>query len=77
VVPPTRFLRLVEHIRTRFDADEALCANLGALCDQRVPQAVRSAAAATLVNNGFLKWTGDARLIRADAQAAPPPRRTA
>ena len=77
VVPPTRFLNVVEHIRNRFSANRDLHASVVSICSHAVPGAVSRAAVETLVNCGFLKLTDDARLMRADNEVEPPSRRTA
>ena len=77
MVPPNRFLHVVQHIRTMFEADSGLRASVVAICSHGIPGAVCAAAVAALVNCGFLRWTDDLRLIRTDAKLEPPSRRTA
>jgi len=77
VVSPLRFLRLVERIRNRFNRSDGLRTDLNTLSeDVRGTQAC-SAAVAALVNTGFLKWTEDERLVKAEIECDPPKRRTA
>ncbi len=77
VVPPARFLNVVEHIRNLFSTNRQLRANVRSLCSHGVPGAVWRAAVASLVNCGFLRLTDDDRVMRADADVEPPSRRTA
>ena len=77
MIPPTRFLNVVEHIRNLFSANGDLCASVCSLCSHSVPGGVRRAAVASLVNCGFLRFTDEDRVMRADADVAPPARRTA
>ena len=77
MVSPERFLRLVERIRDRFERSDGLRTDLNTLTDDLPGTHAGSAAVAALVNAGFLKWTGDERLIKADLRCDPPKRRTA
>lgn len=77
MVPPTRFLIVVEHIRNLFHANRDLCTSVVSISKRGVPGAVCRAAVASLVNCGFLRLTDDDRLMRADAAVDRPERRTA
>jgi hypothetical protein len=77
MVPPTGFLEVVEHIRSRFTAEEQLCAEGRAVCPSGMNAAVCSAAIAALVNAEFLRWANERELVRRDVEVSPPNRRTA
>jgi hypothetical protein len=77
VVCPVRFLKTVERLRWRFDREEGRLVEPTVLRARGMPDAILFAAIAALVNEGFLRWTEDGRLVNARGPVAIPQRRTA
>jgi hypothetical protein len=77
MVPPTGFLKLVEHISGRFDCEQDMRLRTRAVCPRGAAASACSAAIAALVNGGFLQWADDHELMRGDVNCTPPTRRTA
>jgi hypothetical protein len=73
---PLAFNNVLHHIRRQFSQAD-ICCDLTAVANHRLPRDLVRAAVAVLVHEGVLRWTEDARLVRADAPQQAIVRRTA